>query len=155
MAEMRIKAWMTLISLVNLWTLAGGRAYYESIRANPAIIGDEIKIILPPLSAVCLLVEAGMKMLPMNNEVHSASHKCAEDNILLFPNPSDGSFKVRNMPESVSRIEIQDLRGATVFLKDSFLKSPEMLLHTDLAPGVYFINFRNDNHSIIKKLIIK
>ena len=134
---------------------AGGPANYGSIKADAVVIGDEIKIILPPLSAVYLLVESGTKTLTINNEVTSAGLTRGEDNILIFPNPSDGSFIVRNIPENVSRIEIQDLRGAIVFLKDSFLKSPEMLLHTDLAPGVYFINFRNDYHSIIKKLIIK
>jgi hypothetical protein len=107
MVEMRIKAWMTIISLVNLGTLAGGPADYESIKANSAIIGDEIKITLPPLSAVYLLVEPGTKTLPINNEVTSTGLTRAEDNI------------------------------------------------TDLAPGVYFINFRNDKQSIINKLIIK
>jgi len=135
--------------------IAGGPSNYEGIKANSSVIGDEIKILLPPLSAVYLLVEPGTKTLTINNEVTSVGLTHAEDNILIYPNPSDGSFKVENMPENVSRIEIQDLRGTTVYIKDSSLKSPEMLLHTGLTPGVYFINFRDDNKSIIKKLIIK
>jgi hypothetical protein len=135
--------------------VAGGPANYVGIKANSSVIGDEIKILLPPLSAVYLLVEPGTKTLTINNEVTSVGLTHAEDNILIYPNPSDGSFKVKNMPENVSRIEIQDLRGTTVYIKDSSLKSPEMLLHTGLTPGVYFINFRIDNNFIIKKLIIK
>ena len=133
---------------------AGGPENYKSIKANSSVTGDEIKIILPPLSAVYILVEPGTKTLAINNEVTSVDLTPSEDNILFFPNPSDGSFTVKNMPENVNRIEIMDLKGTVVFIKNDLAGASELLLQTGLVPGAYLINFRDGNHSITRKLII-
>jgi aspartate 1-decarboxylase len=135
--------------------VAGGPEDYATIKAKSSVIGDEIKIVLPPLSAVYLLIEPGTKTLAINNQVTSAGLTPAEDQIIVYPNPSDGSFTVKNLPGNVSRIEIQDLKGTMVFTKNDVANSSEVSLHTGLAPGVYLINFRIDNHSVVRKLIIK
>jgi len=135
--------------------VAGGPADYEAVKANSSVIGDEIRIVLPPLSAVYVLVEPGTKTLAINNEVTSVGIAQDDDQIIIYPNPSDGSFTVKGLPESVSRIEIKDLNGATVFLKNSDINASETLLHTGLAPGIYLISFRDDSHSVTKKLVIK
>jgi hypothetical protein len=135
--------------------VAGGPADYEAIKANSSIIGDEIRIILPPLSAVYVLVEPGTKTLAINNEVTSVGITQDDDPIIIYPNPSDGSITVKNLPEFVSRIEIQDINGATVFIKDSGIDTSETQLHSGLPPGVYLISFRDDSHSVTKKLVIK
>ena len=135
--------------------VAGGPADYESIKASSSLIGEEIKIILPPLSAVYVLVEPGTKTLAINNEVTSVGIIQEENQIIIYPNPSDGSFTVRNLPEFVTSIEIQDLSGATVFRKDSGIDSPETQLYTSLTPGMYLVNFRGDGRSLTKKLVIK
>jgi aspartate 1-decarboxylase len=135
--------------------VAGGPADYEAIKANSSIIGDEIRIILPPLSAVYVLVEPGTKTLAINNEVTSVGITHDDDPIIIYPNPSDGSITVKDLPEFVSRIEIQDMNGATVFIKDSGIDTSETQLHSGLPPGVYLISFRDDSHSVTKKLVIK
>lgn len=134
---------------------AGGPADYEAVKANSSVIGEEIKIILPPLSAVYVLVEPGTKTLAINNEVTSVGITQDDDQIIIYPNPSDGTFTVKDLPEFVSRIEIQDMSGATVFLKDSGINASETQLNTRLAPGVYLISFRGDGPSVTKKLVIK
>jgi hypothetical protein len=135
--------------------VAGGPADYEAVKANSSIIGDEIKIALPPLSAVYVLVEPGTKTLAINNEVTSVGITQDDDQIIIYPNPSDGSITVKDLPEFVSRIEIQDLSGVTVFLKDSGINASETQFQTGLAPGVYLISFRGDGHSVTKKVVIK
>lgn len=135
--------------------VAGGPADYEAVKANSSVIGDEIRFVLPPLSAVYVLVEPGTKTLAINNEVTSVGKTQDDDQIIIYPNPSDGSFTVRNLPDFVSRIEIQEMTGATVFLKDRGIDASETLSHTGLAPGVYLISFRDDSHSVTKKLVIK
>ncbi len=135
--------------------VAGGPADYESIKAGSSLIGEEIKIILPPLSAVYVLVEPGTKTLAINNEVTSVGLTQDDDQIVIYPNPSDGSFTVRNLPEFVTSIEIQDLNGAAVFRKDDGIDSSETQLYTRLTSGVYLVNFRGDGRSLTKKLVIK
>jgi len=135
--------------------VAGGPADYESIKASSSLIGEEIRIIIPPLSAVYVLVEPGTKTLAINNEVTSTGTTPEDDLIIIYPNPSEGSFTVKYLPEFVSRIEIQDIRGATVFVKDIGIDAPETQLHTGLVPGVYLISFSGDGHSVTRKLAIK
>ena len=135
--------------------VAGGPADYESIKAGSSLIGEEIKIVLPPLSAVYVLVEPGTKTLAINNEVTSVGLTQEDDQIVIYPNPSDGSFTVRNLPEFVTMIEIQDLNGATVFRKDDGIDSSETQLYTLLTPGMYLVSFRGDGRSLTKKLVIK
>ncbi len=53
---------------------AGGPVNYETLKANGYVIGEEIKIILPPLSAVYVLVEPGTKELTINNVVTAMEH---------------------------------------------------------------------------------
>jgi len=135
--------------------VAGGPADYEAVKATSSIIGDEIRFVLPPLSAVYVLVEPGTKTLAINNEVTSVGILQDDYQIIIYPNPSDGSFTVKGMPHFVNRIEIQDMSGATVFLKDSGINTSETLLNTGLVSGVYLISFRDDGHSVTKKLVIK
>jgi aspartate 1-decarboxylase len=135
--------------------VAGGPADYESIKAGSSLITEEIRIVLPPLSAVYVLVEPGTKTLAINNEVTSAGVTPEESQISIYPNPSDGSFTIRNIPGFVSRIEIQDLNGATVFSKENGADTFETQLTTRLAPGTYLISFRGEGRSVIKKIIIK
>jgi hypothetical protein len=135
--------------------IAGGPENYKSIKANSSVIGEEIRIKLPPLSAVYVLIEPGTKTLAVNNEVTSVGLTPADDQIMIYPNPSDGSFTVKDLPEFVSRIEIQDMIGVTVFLKDNGIDASETQLHTGLAPGMYLISFIGDGQSVTKKLVIK
>ncbi len=135
--------------------VAGGPADYEAVKANSSVIGDEIRIVLPPLSAVYVLVEPGTKTLAINNEVTSVAGSPEDDQIIIYPNPSAGSFTVKGLPEFVNRIEIQDLIGATVFIKDSGIDGSEIQLHTGLTPGMYLVTFSGSSHSVSKKLLIK
>jgi aspartate 1-decarboxylase len=135
--------------------VAGGPADYESIKAGSSLITEEIRIVLPPLSAVYVLVEPGTKTLAINNEVTSAAVTPEEGQISIYPNPSDGSFTVRNIPGFVSRIEIQDLNGVTVFSKENGTDTSETKLTTRLTPGTYLISFRGKDRSVTKKIIIK
>jgi aspartate 1-decarboxylase len=135
--------------------VAGGPADYESIKAGSSLITEEIRIVLPPLSAVYVLVEPGTKTLAINNEVTSIRVTPEESEISIYPNPSDGSFTVRNIPGFVSRIEIQDLNGATVFSQENGADTSETKLTTRLTPGTYLISFRGKERSVTKKIIIK
>ena len=135
--------------------VAGGPADYESIKAGSSLITEEIRIVLPPLSAVYVLVEPGTKTLAINNEVTSVRVTPEDSQISIYPNPSDGSFTIKNIPGFVSRIEIQDLNGATVFSQENGADTSETKLTTRLTPGTYLISFRGKERSVTKKIIIK
>lgn len=134
---------------------AGGPDTYETIRANSTIIGDEIRIIMPPLSAVYILIEPGTKTLAINNEV-TAVEKLPEDaDITIYPNPSGGIFHIKNLPSGTQKIEIKDMKGNSLFSKSGEIGADEEAIHLHLVPGIYFIIFGGDNFFATRKLIIK
>jgi len=134
---------------------AGGPDTYETLKANATGTGEEIRIVLPPLSAVYLLVEPGTKTLAINNEVTAVNTVRADDDLVIWPNPSAGKITVENLPSHVNRTEITDLRGSIRFSGEISNDGSAITLDTGLAPGLYFIRFYGDSYSVTKKLIIK
>ena len=63
--------------------------------------------------------------------------------VLLFPNPSDGTIKLSNLPSGMFCvvIEIFQLDGRSVFLDEYPTNNNELLIDFDqLVPGTYLIN---------------
>jgi len=134
---------------------AGGPDNYETLKANATGTGEEIRIVLPPLSAVYILVEPGTKTLAVNNEVTAVNTVRADDDLVIWPNPSAGTITVENLPSHVNRTEITDLRGSIQFSREISNDGSAVTLNTGLAPGLYFIRFYGDSYTVTKKLIIK
>ncbi|MBE0666444.1 MAG: T9SS type A sorting domain-containing protein, partial [Bacteroidales bacterium] len=135
--------------------LAGGPADYENIKANSSIIGDEIRIKMPPLSSVFVLVEPGTKELPINNVVTSVERPLYKDNIGIYPNPAPGIFTVTNIPPGISDIDILDMQGRLVYNRKGSPDDHDMTFNINLLPGVYFINLSGNNNQVSKRLVIK
>lgn len=134
---------------------AGGPENYAAIRANAVIIGDEIRIVMPPLSAVFLLVEPGTKELTINSEVTAVNLVRADDELAVWPNPSSGLITVQELPDHVSRIEITDILGSVLLRKETGGYTPELTLNVDLPAGIYLISFYGRDYMVTRKLIIK
>ena len=135
--------------------MAGGPEDYESIEAKATLIGDEIRIVMPPLSAVYLLVEPGTKTLTINNEVTTAERVRAEDNIVVYPNPSEGSFTAANLTDNINRVEISDGRGTVVYRRETEPGAGEITMNPGLHRGVWLISFYSGDYVVTRKLIIK
>lgn len=134
---------------------AGGPADYETIKASAVLIGEEIRVVLPPLSALYLLVEPGTKHLAINNEITSSEQLQAADDITIRPNPSDGNVTVENLPDGVARISISDLLGTILMTSELESDGSAIPLATALDPGIYLITFSGDKYRVSRKLIIK
>lgn len=134
--------------------VAGGPEDYAGIKANSSVIGEEIRILLPPLSAVFVLVESGTKELAVNNQVTSIDVTSGDDDIVVFPNPATGSFTVRNISGHAGIIEILNLNGSCLFSDKVSSASEEIVINPGLPAGVYLISFRGYNTTHTKKLVI-
>ena len=133
--------------------VAGGPSDYETIKANSSIINEEIVIKAPQLSVTFILVESGTKELVINNEVTSVENISAGDLIIVYPNPSQTSFTVANIPPGISAIEIKDILGRPFFKKTGTFSTSETF-NINLPGGVYFIILKSKNRQIIKKITI-
>ncbi|HUW93530.1 MAG TPA: glycosyl hydrolase [Bacteroidales bacterium] len=135
--------------------VAGGPADYETIKAKSSLIGDEIRINMPPLSSVFILVEPGTKELAINNVVTSVERPLFNDNIGIYPNPAPGKFTVSNIPAGISDIDILDMQGRTVYRMKGNPDDHDMTFNINLLPGVYLINLSGNNNQVTKRLVIK
>jgi hypothetical protein len=134
---------------------AGGPADYENIKANSSTINDEIRIKAPPLSVTFILVEPGTRELVINNEVTSADKSSYEDLIGIYPNPSQGSFTLTNIPSGITEIEIKDILGKSVYRETGSNHNPDESFNINLRRGIYFITLSDRTHQFAKKLIIR
>lgn len=134
---------------------AGGPADYETIKANSSLIGDEIRIKMPPLSSVFVLVEPGTKELAINNEVTRVEKTSFEDKIGIYPNPGTGIFTITNIPDGISDIGILDMQGRSIYMEKGTIDDPVMTFNINLLPGVYLINLSGKNNQVTKRLVIK
>jgi hypothetical protein len=75
------------------------------------------------------------------------------DEIVIYPNPSDGNFNVvLGNSESPYSIEIISFTGQIVFAKEDITDSAVSVRH--LSKGIYLVKIITDSKTIIKKIII-
>ncbi|WP_020534343.1 chondroitinase-B domain-containing protein [Lewinella cohaerens] len=77
--------------------------------------------------------------------------------VLLFPNPTDGSVRLSNLPSGIysSHLELVDLAGRSLFSKEYRIDNNELLVDLDkLVPGTYILNikFMLQNGTIYREL---
>jgi hypothetical protein len=102
-----------------------------------------------------ILVEPGLKILPVNNEVTSVDKLSYNSVIGIYPNPSSGIFTVTNIPRGATSLEIRDLNGRTVYREEGAIDDTDKVVTADLVPGVYFITVGGKDFRTAEKLIIK
>ena len=81
-----------------------------------------------------------------------------EDNLILAPNPSDGNFFICNKSSENIKgsVTISNITGIVLYIEnDVFLDGNENKYFTlNLQKGTYILNFKCDNFSTVKKIII-
>jgi len=68
-----------------------------------------------------------------------------ESEIFLFPNPTNGVFKIKKLPSGVYRLktEITDLKGRNIFSEEYQIDNNELEIDVDqLISGAYIINIK-------------
>ncbi len=72
------------------------------------------------------------------------------DKMVLFPNPTDGSIQLSNLPSGTypALVEIVDLTGKSIFLQEHQIDNSELVLNlAKLIPGTYLLNLKFKDQS--------
>jgi len=88
----------------------------------------------------------------VNIENISNVYKIAENNINLFPNPSNGKFTING--KNINNITITDINGRII----KSINASSNNINIDLSgkqKGIYFIKINSKNNNIVKKIILR
>ena len=74
----------------------------------------------------------------------------------LSPNPANGilNIQIRGSFVRKASLQITDVTGKTVLLSNLINNEPKKINISMLAPGVYFLRYRDDQHEIVKKFVV-
>jgi hypothetical protein len=100
-----------------------------------------------------------IKIPDSNPEIFDENLPDAENQLLLYPNPSNGTINVilKGFPGNYVKIGIVNIEGQTILFKtfhadeNVFYKTLNL---TTLPKGLYFITVNTNQKHIVKKLII-
>jgi hypothetical protein len=73
-------------------------------------------------------------------------------NLLVYPNPSNGVFKLSTGNTEVKSVEIYDMLGTLIYTQDEIILTNEIDI-SDFENGVYILNVRLNNQNISSRII--
>jgi len=76
------------------------------------------------------------------------------DNLNVYPNPSNGKFTIENASVENGKMEIFDLFGQLIYSTDDFNKRKEMDI-SNFAKGVYLVKINDGKTSYTEKIVVE
>lgn len=74
------------------------------------------------------------------------------ENLKLYPNPNSGDFIIQSESKSDLLIEVFDITGKTIFSRKTTQEKTEINIG---KAGFYIVKISDENHSILKKVIVE
>lgn len=86
----------------------------------------------------------------MGENLNMGTHEFFSSPITIFPNPSQGNFTIETSDSH--KLQIYDALGRLI---DSKMISGTTQINMTLSPGTYFLHFKHDKATQVKKIIVK
>jgi len=122
---------------------------YEIGQVAVEVDNGSLSLTLPKNAMYVMLTTDVSTVTSLNDEI--------ENTWTVFPNPSTGQFTVR-LPEGAyqfDEVQIHNLMGKEVY-QAKHQQSAELMVNSNLSPGVYVLNLRQRNVVVeSKKLVIR
>jgi len=84
----------------------------------------------------------------------AAVHELTESSVHIYPNPSNGQFKVQRSKFKVSKMEIKIFDVIGNEMHSQTLNSEHGTLNLNLANGIYFLQLKSEDGVVTKKIVI-
>lgn len=76
-----------------------------------------------------------------------------QEDIVISPNPSNGLFQISNRSDHRFKYDVYSDSGEKVYTGQTSPSYSSRVVLDDFPPGIYFVRFRNESSSFIKKLL--
>lgn len=77
------------------------------------------------------------------------------DNITIYPNPSNGIFNIKMKSITEVKFDIYDITGKLIMRKSNIIENNYKLDLTNYSKGIYFMKINSDLGSVTKKLLVQ
>ena len=140
------------------------------LQYKPTLTGSEVREVIQNSSVVDSYVEAGDAVQWGSGKIDAYAGleylmsagvndvEVAQDNVLIYPNPSDGRFKVYAQGETGTvRLNVYSVAGALVHAStfDASAGSADVDIAGSLAPGVYVVQVSGEKVNYSTRMIIR
>ncbi len=82
-----------------------------------------------------------------------ARQQNAEDDVVVYPNPSAGMFRLETADQAQGNVKVYNQTGQLVYQKELINKNDALLDLTDHPGGVYMLTLQVEDQMITKRLI--
>jgi PKD repeat protein len=88
------------------------------------------------------------------NGIGVSEYSEASLKFIVYPNPTEGVFKIENLGAKIEKIELYNLLGEMVYHEFIYNFNKEVILNISSQPsGIYFLNCKSENEEQILKII--
>jgi hypothetical protein len=131
---------------------------------NPLIINNIILNIDDSIKAIGIISEKTDLQNRIYHEIEVDStfflstmiKNIIKDNILIYPNPSEGSILIESTNSMLRGVEVFNINGKTIIFSKRNLSNTNIVVDGLKEKGIVFLQITMDNNEIItKKILIK
>lgn len=116
----------------------------DNIKAQSALVFEQMKIALPPLSVQYVLIESGKNIALSTNQDDTQT-------IEVYPNPFKELIQIRSMNRKITSFEILHISG--IHLVSGKVIDNKITLHNGLKQGVYILKLFYEKGVFVQKII--
>ncbi len=119
--------------------------------------GEEFEFTLP-FTIDSLIIDPELHLISANNVVQRVPALSDKSNVIMYPNPSDGSLTISfsNMLNPLETIELYDILGRKILYSSPVISPDQISVQYDfssLAKGTYFLRIVTKETVLIKKWV--
>ncbi len=78
-----------------------------------------------------------------------------KNSLVVYPNPSEGTITISLPEPGYTQMQIIDLKGKAVYQRSLNGSVSQLVVETELQPGVYSIQLRSNKNMLTSKVVIK
>ena len=136
----------------------GGIAYWdgnqwEDFHVSDGLAGPNVRgLAIDSDDNVWVATSTGVSKI---SAIPSASHQIISDELVVFPNPSNGEFTISCSNHEINLFKIFNILGVEIYRNENLLENNYSINLSHFAKGIYYMQIQTAEEILDKKIIIQ